>query len=301
MRIGFANNLFNLLSLSFIFSTFFYSSFSVAELPLTIEDLISEKGSVRLNASFSYATSNTKSLQTSDPIIVQTGETSFITVPTKVGEIRSNIDTIVSTLGLRYGLSNNAELYSRASYVNNETRYSSVSGTGEESLNQLASAWAGLNYQLSRDDQTPALLAFMEGALYENHREDSASGKSWLIGITTYRAIDPIVIALTATYQWNQKRDDGNLSYKPGDFILISPSVAFTVNERVTLTSGFQWISRQSEKYDNVSGGFRQTNMDIVFGMGYGFAEGNTVNISFDANVSGQDQSSLRVNWLYAF
>jgi hypothetical protein len=290
-----------LASLVVILSSHFYSPLLFAELPLTIEDLMSDKGTIRINTSFSYTNSNTKNLQAADPVIVQTGDTSFVTVPTKIGEVSDNTDFIVGTIGLRYGVTSDAELYSRASYLNSSTRFSDLSGVGEETNSQFVSAWLGLNYQFSKDNRTPALLGYIEGSLYEKHTEDNSSGKSWAFGLTTYRAIDPIVLAMTVTYQLNQERNDAGESYKPGNLLLISPSVAFAVNERVTLTTGFQWTNRKADTYGNMAKGFRQTKMDIKLGLGYGFAVGNTINISFNANTSGQEQSNLRLNWLYTF
>ncbi len=90
----------------------------------------------------------------------------------------------------------------------------------------------------------------------------------------------------------------------PYDFLdagLLTPSVAFAVNDRVTLTTGFQWMNRQADRYDDKPQGFRRTSTDVTLGLGYGVSKGNTLNFSFKANVSGQNGADLRLNWLYAF
>ena len=279
---------------------FVVSSTANADLPLTVEDLITDKGKVKLDTSFSYANTDRQGLLTSDPIVIQTGETSFITLPTKFGEFKGNSDVLVTTLGLRYGLTAEAELYGRASYLYSSVRSNDLSGIKSDSDSRFVDSWLGVNYQFSQDNDTPALLGFIEGALYEKHEESNSSGKSWSLGLTTYRAIDPVVLSLTTALAFNQKRDDGDVSFQPGSYFLLSPSVAFAVNDSVTLTTGLQWMNRQADRFDNEPQGFRRTSTDVTLGLGYGVSKGNTLNFSFKANASGQGGADLRLNWLYA-
>ena len=176
-----------------------------------------------------------------------------------------------------------------------------MSETRDDSEHLFTNSWVGLNYQLSQDNDTPALLAFFESALYEKHQKGSSSGKSWLFGITIYRSIDPVVLSITSSIQWNQKRDDGDVVFQPGNHFLLAPSVAFAVNDRVTLTTGIQWVNRQTHRYDGKPLGFRRTSTDATLGLGYGVSKEHTLNLSFKANASGQDGADLRINWLYAF
>ncbi|NWO07260.1 MAG: hypothetical protein HLX50_16695 [Alteromonadaceae bacterium] len=274
---------------------------ATADLPLTVEDIITDKGSIKLDTSLSYANSDRQNFLTDEPVVIQTGETSFITLPTKFGEFKGNTDVLVATLGVRYGLTRDAEIYTRASYLYKSMRSSDLSGTNNDSEDRFVDSWLGLNYQFSQDNETPALLGFIEGALYEKHQKSNSSGKSWTLGMTTYRAIDPVVLSVTSSFQWNQRRNDGGVNFQPGNYFLLTPSVAFAVNDRVTLTTGFQWMNRQADRYDDEPQGFRRTSTDVTLGLGYGVSKGNTLNFSFKANASGQSGADLRLNWLYAF
>ncbi len=69
-----------------------------ADLPLTVEDLITDKGKVKLDLSLSYANADRHGVATGDPVIVQTGPTSFVALPTLIGESVGNSDTLVATL-----------------------------------------------------------------------------------------------------------------------------------------------------------------------------------------------------------
>ena len=86
-----------------------------AELPLTVEDLVTDKGKFKLDLSFAYANVDQTGVSTGEPISVQTGPTSFVQVPTAVGERSSNRDTLVGTLGLRYGITGKTEVLLRTS------------------------------------------------------------------------------------------------------------------------------------------------------------------------------------------
>lgn len=158
-----------------------------------------------------------------------------------------------------------------------------------------------MNIQLKKDDDTPAVLAFAEVALQEKHRVSSASFKSAVLGATTYKAIDPVVFSLTGAYRFNQSRQDGAQRYQPGNQLLLNPSVGFAVNDRVTLSTGLQWTRRQADRLDDQTLGLARTALDLLLGVGYGFAKGNTLNTSFKLNASGRSGSELRVNWLYTF
>ncbi|MCL7930882.1 hypothetical protein [Halomonas llamarensis] len=277
------------------------SSVAAADLPLTVEELITDKGKFKIDASLSYANNERQGVMAGEPVTIQTGETSFITLPTQFGESKQNIDVLVGTLGFRYGVSNEAEVYARSSYLYKSVRSGGLSEVEKNNENRLVDSWLGLNYQFSQDNDTPAFLGFVEGALYEKHQQSHSSGKSWKVGATIYRAIDPVVLSLTSSVQWNQERDDGGINFQPGNHASLRPSVAFAVNDRVTLTTGFQWMSRQADRYNNQPQGFRQTSTDVTLGLGYGVSKGNTLNLTFQANASGRGGSDLRLNWLYAF
>lgn len=288
-------------TLASFFAAVFVASIAHADLPLTIEDLLTDKGKIKLDLSLAYANSDRRSVSVGEPIFVQTGPTSFVPVPTVVGDNRINSDTTVATLGLRYGLTPAAEIYARGSYLHSSQRLSGVSGKQTQHESGFTDAWAGLNYLFSPDTETPALLGFAEIALREKRREVSHAFKSALIGGTTNRAIDPVVLVLTAAYRFNTERSDGNVDVKPGNFLLLSPSIAFAVNDRVTLTTGFQWINRQADRVDGQTRESRQTSTDLTLGAGYGIDRGNTLNLTVNVNASGRNGADLRLNWLRTF
>jgi len=223
---------------------------ALADLPLTVEDLITDQGKFKLDLSFAYANQDRQGVSTGEPIDIQIGPAAFVTLPTAIGTRIGNADTWVGTLGLRYGLAAKTEIYARASGLTSSQRTSGVAGASSSRESRFADAWVGVNHQFKKDDKTPALLGFAEIALIEKHRTDSAGFKSAMLGATTYQAIDPVVFSLTAAYRFNQSRRDGPQDYRPGKLLLINPSVGFAVNDRVTLTTGLQWTRRAADRID---------------------------------------------------
>lgn len=280
----------------------FWSSMpALADVPLTVEDLITDKGKFKLDLSIAYANADRQGISTGGDIIVQTGPASFVTLPTVVGERIGNSDIAVTTVGLRYGVTSKAEIYARASYLASSQRSSDMSGVSSSRENRFADAWSGVNYRFKDDDESPALLGFFEVALREKNFSASNSFRSAMLGLTTYKAIDPAVLSLTVGYRFGRGFRKGDVDYRPGNLLMLSPSVGFAVNERITLTTGLQWTGRLAGKVDGEKQGITRTSTDLLLGLGYGFSKGNTLNATLKANASGYNGTEIRVNWLYAF
>ncbi|MDY7577390.1 hypothetical protein RGU70_03485 [Herbaspirillum sp. RTI4] len=274
---------------------------ALAEIPLHIEDLMTDKGQVTLDATFSYANRNQQGVAIGSPLIVQTAPTSFTAIPTRVGETRTDTDISVATLGLRYGLTKNTELYGRSSYLWNGSRSTHFSETSSNQSNYFSDIWLGLNYRFLKDGETPALLGFVEVAVVERLKENSSKAKSWMLGATSYSVIDPVVLSFTAAYRFNQERINDTQRYKPGNFLLLNPSLAFAVNDRITLTGGAQWLNRQPDRINGSSQSFRRTTTDLIFGVAYGLSDTTSLAFSVTTNASGSSGSSARINLLHAF
>ena len=88
-----------------------------ADQPLTIEDMMTDKGKWKLETSITYLNSENNRAELAAPVYIQTGATSFIPIPTEIQENGSNTDMLVGTLGLRYGLTGNTDIYGSGSYL----------------------------------------------------------------------------------------------------------------------------------------------------------------------------------------
>ena len=271
----------------------FASTTACADLPLTVEDLLTAQNRWRLELGATYANSEKTGLQTGQSVQIQTGPAQFITLPTAVGESRTNNDTLVFTPGLRYGLSADTEIYTRASWLADSSRIQDTAGTRTESDHRFADLWTGVNHRFVREGKTPALLGFVEAALAEKSRSDTAYGKSWLLGFTAYRTLDPVVLAATAAYRINQTRQIDGLDNKPGNFLLLNPAVNFAVNDQVTLSTGLQWRRQEADTIGGAAQGVVATRTSLNLGLGFQWDERTTLNFTTRANISGSGGAEI--------
>ena len=272
-----------------------------ADLPLNIEDIMTDKGKLKLDASVTHINSENSRSELAAPIYIQTGSASFIPVPTEIQENGSNSDMLVGTLGLRYGLTGNTDIYGSGSYLWRENRQfnGESSKTRDKRLSDVS---LGISHTFLKDDKNPALIGFLESTVYEKSQGKASSGKSWLIGATTYKAIDPVVLSLTAAYRLNgSKTLSSNTKYKAGNYWMLNPSISFAANDRISLTGGIQWLGKQPDRIDGRKETARNTSTYAHFGAGFGFSKATALNASVRFNISGQTSSELKLGIQHTF
>ncbi|EPI0506259.1 TPA: meta-pathway of phenol degradation family protein [Neisseria gonorrhoeae] len=271
-----------------------------ADLPLTIEDIMTDKGKWKLETSLTYLNSENSRSALAAPVYIQTGATSFIPIPTEIQENGSNTDMLAGTLGLRYGLTGNTDIYGSGSYLWHEER--KLDGNGKTRNKRMSDISAGISHTFLKDGKNPALIAFLESTVYEKSRNKASSGKSWLIGATTYKAIDPIVLSLTAAYRINgSKTLSDDVKYKAGNYWMLNPNISFAANDRISLTGGIQWLGKQPDRIDGKKESARNTSTYAHFGAGFGFTKTAALNASARFNVSGQSSSELKLGVQHTF
>ncbi|EOF8455115.1 meta-pathway of phenol degradation family protein [Neisseria gonorrhoeae] len=271
-----------------------------ADLPLNIEDIMTDKGKWKLETSLTYLNSENSRSELAAPVYIQTGSASFIPVPTEIQENGSNTDMLAGTLGLRYGLTGNTDIYGSGSYLWHEER--KLDGNGKTRNKRMSDISAGISHTFLKDGKNPALIAFLESTVYEKSRNKASSGKSWLIGATTYKAIDPIVLSLTAAYRINgSKTLSDDVKYKAGNYWMLNPNISFAANDRISLTGGIQWLGKQPDRIDGKKESARNTSTYAHFGAGFGFTKTAALNASARFNVSGQSSSELKLGVQHTF
>ncbi len=274
---------------------------TLAERPLYVEGLVPEAGTWKLDTSVAYGNRENQGLQIGNPLIIQTGPTSFVSVYTDVGEERKNTDIVVGTVGLRYGLTTRTELYVRASAFWSDTRSAAAESVYSASSKGLSDIWFGTSYQIKDDDESPGLIGFSQIALMEKTHNTSSQFKSAMIGLAAYKAIDPVVFSMNTALSMSTARGEGENRHTPGSLFLISGSVAFAANDRVSLSGGAQWTNKQPDSVAGEKSGFRTTSTDLLLGVGYGVTAKSIVNISMISAISGRKGADLNLAWSYAF
>lgn len=274
-----------------------------ADLPLTIEELLTAEKRWRADVGIVYANSDRRNVDSRFNTI-QIGPGQYISVPVVVGQARQNMDLFALSSSVRYGLSLDTELYGRLGAVAQSVRTLDADGPASDSSEKFSDGWIGVNHRLANDADTPALLAFIELAVDENvaaEGNELAHGKSAMIGLTTYRATDPLVLSLTTGYRYNAMRDVGGQRIDPGDLLFINPSIGFAVNHEVTLTSGLQWRWQQRDEVDGQYLGIRTTKTQLELGMGYAWSKQLTLQVNSRSDVTGDGGAEIGVTFLYKF
>lgn len=285
----------------FLFITTVYSVFSFADMPLSLEELYTDKGKLKLSTNISYANYDRTDTLMDSPIIVQTINNSFAVIPSVFSQTKSNSDILIGTLGLRYGLTGKTDIYGNVSYLWQSSRSFNGVNESKEKDHYLSDATVGINHTFLEDDKNPALIGFLEMSAYEKVLNKSSSAKSWVVGATTYKAIDPVVLSLTAAYRWNSKRNTELGNYKPANYILINPSVSFAANDKISFTGDVQWLNTQSERIDGEKIAPRNTATYAKLGVGYGLSDKTTLNASARWKISGSSSVELNFGLTHQF
>jgi hypothetical protein len=275
------------------------SMMSYAALPLSIDDLMSSKGELKLETSLSYLNASNQSTQSYNPITIQTSATSYVTIPSVTTNLNSNTDVGLATLGFRYGVTKQFEASIKTSYLHQQNRYISAVESEVSSVKQFQDAWLGVNYQLSGQSATQKVSVFADVALYEKGTRTSSKFKSYQVGANSYYSIDPLVLSISGAWRNNLEREDGNNAMKSGNSLQINPAIAFAANEKITLITGVQWLSQQASTVNGVKQGLRRTATDL--NLGAGFSLNNTTQLSFNlkANVSGRGGAETRLSLIH--
>lgn len=287
-----------LLLVFLVFLVFLWSSDSQANL-LGLDQIMTGTGTTRAEFSLVHAHSQQQQWRSGGWQEIQTGHTAFVLVPTRIGATQVAADHLIFTAGLRHGLSARLEGYGRVHGLLSHTRQQGSEGDFHSHTDQqLQDVWVGMQYQFAEDGDQPALLGFLETALRERQMGATTHARSWMIGGTTYRAVDPIVLLLTAAYRHHWERQVGDHTHRPGNLIFLNPSLAFAVNDRITLQGGWQWERRAAPRVDGLPGGFWHSTSHLSLGMGYGFAKGNSLSVQVKFPSTGEGNSEIRLNWV---
>lgn len=288
--------------LLFIFAVFLITPFSHADLPLSLEDLFTDKGKIKLESSFTYVNSERSHQQFANPIYIQTHQNSFVSVPTSLGHTENNSDIMVGSVGLRYGLTGKTDIYSSMSYLwRNQREFNGLENMKQNSRH-FSDASFGINHTFMQDGKNPALMGFVETNLYEKSQGQSSSAKSWTLGLTTYKAIDPIVFSLTGSYRLHlKKKMPDNETFQAGNYWAVNPSVSFAANDKISLTGGVQWLNAQSDKHNGEKISVRTTSTYAHAGVGFGITRDTALNASVRWKVSGQGSAELKLGLTHRF
>ena len=172
-------------------------------LGLGIDEIITDQGKVKFELGASYSAIIQDEME-GYFYTIQTGSGEFIDVPIALGTSQREADTMIVHIGGRYGLSEKSELYSRVSFLHENNRLvDGVTGNvSTQRYSDFSSLTLGVNHRFRKDDEHFGIVGFYDVSLVENvgyAKTQLEYGKSATVGVTAYRAFDPVILSTTLT------------------------------------------------------------------------------------------------------
>ena len=277
--------------------------FAYAQLPLSIEELLVDQDVLKLETSFSYATS-TQTVQHLELVSIEQSGEQFPAAITRVAQRDNDASQIIA--GLRYGVGPRTELNIRAGYTYFTGTEPPVNGlvSAFDDSSDLQTLTLGASWLASPENNTPALLLSMSLDAVENGSggdTENLYAKTGRVGITAYTSLDPVVLSIAIGYELSSPRDLGQQTLNPGDEFYVFPQLNFAVNHKVTLIGGIGLRSRQGDEIDGRRVTSRKTSTQALVGMGFAPATGTTVFIQSRYTTGGSRSANISLDWLYQF
>lgn len=270
-----------------------------ADLPLTVDDLITDKNKFKLTTNINYFNQSQRNLTEQGYSLVDLGNGRTLTLPNPPTEGVNNTDSLIGTLGLNYGITDKWDIGIKTNALYRQTRQNISDDTHQDTDKYLQDISFTTQYQTTENHQKlPDSLVFSEISVYDKTDGlDSKSLSSVLVGGTVYTVNDPIVLSLTGSYQYNTNRDilDQNQKVNIGDIFSLNGSVGFAVNPDITLNTGVGWQSREADKINGKDLGVRQTQTNLSLGLAYALSQRSNLTANVRTNISGDNGSTFSV------
>lgn len=252
-----------------------------ADVPLTVEGLLSGGGVLRVEAS------------------------ALLSVREEVAPDGSHhySDGLFGSLALRYGLTPDTELALRGSGTIHDTRsIDFLSGVQSKVTSRFQSVSVAASYRLLADTTTPGVLTFLEIDLLQNIATDGnefVPVRSGMLGFTIHRTIDPVLLSLTGGYRMTLPRVVSNQTVDPGDTVFLNPGIGFAVNNEVTLTGSAHLAVVGEDIFEGAIGRPRHTIIKTSVGVGLSWSRDLTVRLDLRADASGKDGAEVALTANY--
>lgn len=273
--------------------------------PVRVEELITARGKWMLDFNILYSNIDTASGRTEILTLDGPGGQPIL-IPVYVGEQVTDQDFISYVLNVRYGLTNNLEIFAFSGFFSDFLRTSLNGENHSDSDFNFNFGGVGATYQIRREDEYPALLASASVNIVDNTNfgdddYELSFFKTFTGSLVSYYTVDPIVFFLQGVYQQNFERKNG-ISIDPGEFFSLSPQIFFIVNPFINLTGGFRWRIQGADEINNIQVNSTRTSISPLFGVTYGVTDDLIISLDTEYRSEARiDQAIASLRFTYMF
>lgn len=272
-----------------------------ADLPLTVESLISDQGKFTLESGLIYGNSKSKETNVTGVVPIQVGTNAYINLPAELSQNERQTDYIVANVAMKYGINPKTDIGIRANGIYQSQRNLDVNTQNSMNTTTLTDVALTGSYQITEDAKYPAIVSFADLGVLEKRQNKNLSFSNLSIGLIAYRSYDPIVLSVTTGYKhYFDKKVNENM-IKPSTLFFINPQVAFSANDRISLLAGFNLRYIGTQKVNNLIQSKQRNDTDIMFGMGYGLENNANINIIATLKQGFENSNEFRVSYSKKF
>lgn len=269
-----------------------------ADLPLSLEGIAPEQNRFKFGLSLSHYNQSSTSYESGASSFFHTPQNTVIEIPGSVEAGRHNGDMLYGSASLQYGITDRTELYASLGGYWQSQRSRYRDGEHTQSTSELANLTIGVNHVFLNDGKNPAIIGVLETSAVEKIRGKNVYGRSWYVGVNSYKAIDPVVFSFSGGYRFNASNDTGRT---PGNYWLLRPGVSFAANDRTSFSAHLKWTGRHADRIDGVRRGTFESDTHAILGVGYAFSKQTSISADLQWHLSGDDGSVATLAFQHKF
>ena len=212
------------------------------------------------------------------------------------------------SFGMRYGITSATEIYGSVHCAAHQARSSVPRGGDRGHANDMQwnSLTIGLNHRFSPDSETPALLGYLQTEAIENASRTKNShviyGKTWSIGVITYRRVDPVVFSLSTGFRRRFPRNTGESRVvSPGNVFHVSPKLNLALNAETSVFWGARWSHKNGKREGEETVDINATQTSLLLGAAYAVSKRSTLHFDLSADISGRGGANMGTLLRYTF
>jgi len=271
-----------------------------------VDEILTDRHSFKMDMSVSYSNIKIKN-DVLIPLQYQTRNGDFVTVPTFLGNTKSNQDYFNYAFSLKYGINSDFELftllnlYSFDMHIKNGEEYATKSNSGFKS-------WLlGTTYKIKSEDNTPSILVggdvdIINRVVFSETQESNFYLKGYRLFATSYYTVDPLVFLLMASYRYNGMTKYEKNSINRGEQFTLSPQFYFAVNPYSSLNAGVKYSFIDKNEINGKIVSNSGSNIAYNFGVSYELNSKTILNINAEHSEQlDMTHDSLSMGFSYKF